>query len=173
MSFFLRVFASLSLLAFATTALCADQSLRADVGKPLQAAKDLLQQKKYKDALGKVDEAARVANLTPYERFIIDRMRGAAAGGAGDTATALKSFDSALASDLMSKPDELATLEIMVGLSYSGKNYPKAADLLRKYRSDGGNNPQVLALLPQVLYLSGRFADAGKELSTQDRKSVV
>lgn len=167
MSLFLRVMAGLMLLASTTVAIAADQSLRAEVGKPLQAAKDLLQQKKYKDAVGKVDEASQIANLTPYERFIIDRMRGAAAGGAGDTATALKSFDSALASGLMSKTDELPTLEIMVGLAYSGKNYPKAADILRKYRTDGGSNPSVLALLPQVLYLSGRFADAGKELSAQ------
>jgi len=166
MSLFLRVIASLLLLVSASTSFAAD-SLRAEVGKPLQAAKDLLTQKKFKDAVAKVDEASKIANLTPYEKFIIDRMRGAAAGGAGDTVTALKSFDSALASPLMSKADELPTLEIMVGLAYSGKNYPKAADLLRKYRTDGGNNPAVLALLPQVLYLSGRFADAGKELSAQ------
>ncbi|MES2490207.1 MAG: tetratricopeptide repeat protein [Pseudomonadota bacterium] len=167
MSFFTRVIASLMLLASATVAIAADQSLRSEVGKPLQAAKDLLQQQKYRDALGKVDEAAAISKLTPYERFIIDRMRGAAAGGAGDTATALKSFDSALASGLMTKADELPTLEIMIGLAYSGKNYTKAADTLRKYRQDGGNNPAVLALLPQVLYLSNRFADAAKELSAQ------
>ena len=104
------------LVAF-TGAVVADQkaadkgsSLRAEVGKPLQVARDLMQQKQYKEALAKVDEASHIANLTPYEHYIVDRMRGAAAGGAGDPATAIRSFESAQASGLMPKADELATL---------------------------------------------------------------
>lgn len=142
-------------------------SLRAEVGKPLQAARDLMQQKQYKEALAKVDEASHIANLTPYEHYIVDRMRGAAAGGAGDSATAIRSFESALASGLMPKADELATLEAIGSQAYTAHNYPKVIETVGKYRDEGGANPAMLSLLPQVLYLAGRYGDAAKELSVQ------
>ena len=106
--------------------------LRAEVGKPLQAARDLMQQKQYKEALAKVDEAAHIASLTPYERYIIDRMRGAAAGSTGDAATAVRSFEAALASGLMPKADELATLEAISGQAYAMRNYPKVVEAMEK-----------------------------------------
>ena len=65
----------------------AQETLRPEIGKPLQAAQELLKEGKYKDALGKVREADAVSDRTPYENYILDRMRGSAAAGAGDDAT--------------------------------------------------------------------------------------
>lgn len=142
-------------------------SLRAEVGKPLQAARDLMQQKQYKEALAKVDEASHIPSLTPYEHYIVDRMRGAVAGAAGDPATAIRSFEAALASGLMPKADELSTLEAISGQAYAMRNYPKVIEAIGRYRDAGGTSPAVLGLMPQVLYLAGRYGDAAKELSTQ------
>jgi len=64
----------------------AQETLRPEIGKPLQAAQELLKEGKYKDALGKVREADAVSDRTPYENYILDRMRGSAAAGAGDDA---------------------------------------------------------------------------------------
>ena len=66
------------------------QALRAEVGKPLQQAGELLKANKAKEALAKVREAENAPNRTPQENLMIDRMRGAAAIRAGDNATAIR-----------------------------------------------------------------------------------
>ena len=47
----------------------AEEALRADVGKPLQAAQDLMKAGKYKDALARVREAEAAGNRTPNENY--------------------------------------------------------------------------------------------------------
>ena len=49
----------------------AQETLRPEIGKPLQAAQELLKEGKYKDALGKVREADAVSDRTPYENYIL------------------------------------------------------------------------------------------------------
>src|SRR5882762_9643628 len=71
----------------------AAETLRPEVGKPLQAAQDLIKQQKYKEALAQIGEADAIPNKTAYETFILERMRGAAAAGAGDVDAAAKAFD--------------------------------------------------------------------------------
>ncbi|MGZ5252291.1 MAG: tetratricopeptide repeat protein, partial [Caldimonas sp.] len=44
-------------LAFAGGAVQAQESLRPEIGKPLQAAQELIKAQRYKEALGKVREA--------------------------------------------------------------------------------------------------------------------
>jgi hypothetical protein len=67
--------------------------LRPEVGKPLQAAQDLIKGGKYREALAKVREADGVSGKTAAENLMVERMRLAAASGAGDADTAAKSFE--------------------------------------------------------------------------------
>ena len=69
-------------------------TVRPEVGKPLQEAQTLITAKKYKDALAKVKEAEAVPARTPYENFVIDRVRGSAAANDGQDELALSSFES-------------------------------------------------------------------------------
>ncbi|SEQ03022.1 hypothetical protein SAMN04488038_103129 [Solimonas aquatica] len=165
-SHFTRTLIAAVLMAGATLAHAADkQTVRPEVGKPLQEAQTLIQQKSYKDALGKIDEAEKVGSLTPYESYIVDRMRAAAATGANDINTALKAYEESLASPQMPAAEKVQTLDVMAKLAYAGKNYAKAVDAIEKYREAGGNSPQTLELLPQAYYLTGKYGEAGKELS--------
>src|ERR1700687_4783204 len=95
--------ASLVLAGAAPVALAADQyqgaetkgeTVRPEVGKPLQAAQELLRAQNYKQALAKIQEADGVKDKTAYEVYVIDRLRGVAAVGAGDTDAAIRSFES-------------------------------------------------------------------------------
>lgn len=157
----------LSVALHAAAAAEARQGLRPEVGKPLQAAQGLLRQKNFKDALAQIDAAAQVPGTTPYERYIIARMRGAAAAGAGDGTAAVAAFESALASAQMPDADRAPTLQAIAGIAYGGKNYAKAAEAVQQYRAAGGADAATLALLPQSLYLEGRYAEAAKEMSAQ------
>src|SRR6266853_3265923 len=101
----------------------AQETVRPEIGKPLQAAQELLKESKYKDALAKVREADAVGDRTPYENYILDRMRGTAAAGAGDDATAVKSFEAVLSSGRLQTAEKLPILEATANASYRAKDY--------------------------------------------------
>src|SRR3990170_4747695 len=71
----------------------AQDAVRPEVGKPLQAAQELIRARKFEEALAKVREADAVGGKTANENFLIERMRLAAASGAGDADTAAKSYE--------------------------------------------------------------------------------
>src|ERR1700676_1852800 len=66
-----------ALVGLPVTSHAAD-TLRPDVSKPLNAAQDLYRAHKYKDALTKIDQAAAVPGKTPYESFMVEKMRATA-----------------------------------------------------------------------------------------------
>src|ERR1700704_4564673 len=62
------------------------QTVRPEIGKPIQAALELLKSKKGKEALAKVQEAQAVGDRTPYENYVLERVLGQAAATAGGPA---------------------------------------------------------------------------------------
>jgi hypothetical protein len=162
-------------LSVPTMAVAADKkaeepSVRPEMGEALKAAQEALAAKQFKVALAKIGEAeAAAANPTPYERYILDRMRGSAAVGAGDTATALKAFNAVVESPHLPTAEKVPTLDALVRLSFSSRNFPATIEALQKYRAAGGNKPETLEILPQALYLAQRYREAAAELTNQIR----
>lgn len=145
------------------------QQLRPEVGKPLQEAQTLIQQKNYKDALAKIAaaEQAAGAKASPYETYVIGRMRGVADLGAGDANGAIGAFEAALKSGETPDAEKLSSIETLAKLSYSAKNFPKAIEYINQYKAAGGNNAQVTGLLAQAYYLGGKYPDAAREINVQ------
>jgi len=143
------------------------ESVRSEVGKPLQAAQDLIKQQKYKEALAKLHEAEGVKDLTAYETSILDKLRGIAASGAGDYPTAAKSYEAVIASGRGTPAEQLKLTQAVAGLYYQAKDYPKAITWVNLYITEGGTDPQTSTLLAQAYYLSNDFANAAKALQEQ------
>ena len=139
------------------------QAVRPEIGKPLQAAQDLMRASKFKDALAKIREAESAPNRTPQENFVIDSMRGSAASGAGDSATAIRSFEAAVASGKAPAATQLKMIEALVGMHYSARDYPAAIQWANRYARDGGSGGQTRTLLIQAYFQSGDFANTAKE----------
>jgi hypothetical protein len=144
-------------------------AVRAEVGRPLLAAQELLKAQKLAEALARIAEADAVPNKTPHERFTIDRMRGAAAASAGDWALALRSFDAVIASGLLPAAEQLKMLPAMAGAAYRMKDYTKAAALAERYAKEGGTDPATRQLRIQSLYLGQAYGDAARELKASLR----
>lgn len=144
-----------------------NETLRPEVGTPLQAAQALMREKKYREALARIHEAENVKDKTPYEVYIIDRMRGVAAAGAGDAAVAIRSFEAAIASGRMPPPEQLTIVEAVARLYYQTKDYPRAITWLSRYLKEGGTAPQTRALLAEAYYLNHDYGQAAKELSSE------
>ncbi len=145
----------------------AQEALRPDVGKPLQAAEALIKSGRYKEALGKVREAEAAGSHNANETFLIERMRMAAASGAGDADTAARSFDAIAGSGRVSAADKLRMIESIAGSYYRAGQYAKSMQWGQRYFREGGTSGSIRTLLIQSQYLSGDFAGAAKELTVE------
>jgi tetratricopeptide (TPR) repeat protein len=139
------------------------QAVRPEIGKPLQAAQELMRASKFKEALAKVREAEAVSGRSAQENYLIDSMRGSAASGAGDNTTAMRSFEAVVASGKAPASSQLKMIEALVGLHYGARDYPTAIQWANRYFRDGGSGGQVRTLLIQSYFQSGDFANTAKE----------
>ncbi|MEO7337900.1 MAG: hypothetical protein ABIV63_15090 [Caldimonas sp.] len=145
----------------------AQEALRPEVGKPLQAAEALIKSQRYKEALGKVREAEGAGNRNANESFMIERMRIAAASGAGEVDTAAKSFEILSGSSRVSAAEKIRMIESIAGGYYRARDYAKAGVWSQRYFREGGTSPAIRTLLIQSQYLSGDYAGASKELTAE------
>jgi len=143
----------------------AEGALRAEVGKPLQAARDLIKAQKYREALAKVHETDAISGKTAGETQIIERMRLAAASGAGDLPAATGAFNNLNTGGKLSAAETQQFTESLAGSAYRAKDYAKAIQWGQRYASEGGNSASVRNLVTQAQYLSGDFAGAAKAIT--------
>jgi tetratricopeptide (TPR) repeat protein len=126
------------------------EKVRPEIAKPLQAAQDAIRAQKYKDALNRIHEADAVGGKTPFETYMIDRTRGAAAMGAGDNETAGRSFEAALNSGRVAPAEQGKIIQALASLYYRAGDYPKAIQWLQRSSKDGVGDGEDRALLIQA-----------------------
>jgi hypothetical protein len=133
------------------------QGVRPEVAKPLQAASDLLKAGKAREALAKAREADAMGGKTPAEQLVIDRMKGAAAQRAGDTAAAIAAFESVYERGSGSEKAQMAE---QIAFAYSQqKNNAKASEWVAKARAAGANSASLNQL---AAFLQGSSGDYGQ-----------
>ena len=158
---------ALSPSAWAADQAKSDEKIRPELGKFLQAAQQAIAAKNYQEALSQVAQTDAVKDKTPYEIYIIDRLRGAAAGGSGDLATAAKSFGAAIDSGKMPAADQVQVEGMMIGLYTNAKDYPNAVAWTQRYVKAGGNDPSILSNLVAEEYEAGDYAGASRDAQAQ------
>ena len=160
-----------SLLAAGLMTAAQAQGIRPEVGKPLQAASELLKAGKGREALVKVREADAVGGKNAAEQLMIDRMKGAAAQRAGDNATAVAAFESVFASGKLSGAEQAQVAE-SVAFAYSQmKNNAKATEWVAKARAAGGNSASLNQLAAYLQGSSGDYAQIFKDAQAQVQAS--
>jgi tetratricopeptide (TPR) repeat protein len=141
----------------------AQEQVRAEIGRPLQAARDLIKQQKYKEALAKLKEAEAVPNRTAHENLLIEQMRASAAMQAGDLATASKATQALLSSGKLSAADQGRFAAGLASLYYREKNYAEAAAWAQKATAVNPGDKTMRGLMIQSYYLAGDTAAAQRE----------
>src|SRR5262245_16994391 len=141
----------------------AQEAVRAEVGKPLQAARDLYKQGKYKEALAKLREAEAVPNRTPHENQLIEQMRAAVAGQAGDTEQAIKASQALLASGKLSEAEPARHAANLATLYYRNRDFANAAKWADRALKANPGDPAMRSLMIQSNYQAGDFQAASRE----------
>lgn len=140
------------------------EGVRPELGKTLLTIQDLLKAGNHQEALARIADADALTGKTPYEVFTLDRLRGAAAAGAGEIDLAVRSFEAVLGSGRLPAAEQVTILEALVGTHYHAKNYPQTIATAQRYFQLGGSNPQIRSAVTQARYASGDFATAAREL---------
>lgn len=141
----------------------AQEQVRAEVGRPLQAARDLIKQQKFRDALAKLKEVEAVPNRTANENFLLEQMRASAAMQAGDSATAAKSTQALIGSGRLSAADQGRYAAGLASLYYRDRDYANAAAWAQKATAANPGDRTMRGLMIQSYYLAGDTAAASRE----------
>lgn len=139
------------------------QSVRPEVGKPLQQASDLLKAGKAREALAKVREADAVSGKTSAEQLMIDRMKAATAQRAGDTAAAIQALEAIFNSGKLSGPEQAQTAEMLAFAYSQQKDWPRTNQWVQRAQAAGGNSAQLKQLQAYAQSQSGDYAAIAKE----------
>jgi hypothetical protein len=140
------------------------ETLRAEVLRPLTAAQELNKQKKHAEALSRFAEVDALVVVNPLEVFTIERLRAVVLIAAGETGQAAKALDKALQTEHGTVPDRLALMEHLVLIQYRAKVYADAALWAGRYLALGGERVQLRQLQAQALYLSAQYQPAAEML---------
>ena len=152
-----------ALLLVAAANLAQAQSLRPEVGKPLQQAYDLIKAGKGKEALAKVREAEGVPNKTAAESLQIDRMKASAAQRAGDNGAAIQALESVYGKVGGSEQAQVA--EQLAGAYAAARDNAKASQWVQKAQAAGNNSSTLKQLQAYLQGNSGDFAAVARDAS--------
>ncbi len=143
------------------------ETVRPEIGKPLQEAAELVKAKQFSEALAKIKSTDAVTDRTPFENLTIDRMRGAAAAGAGQLDVAVEAFQRVIDSARLPPAEQLQLVEGITASYFKAENYPKAIVWAQRYFKEGGTSENIRNLQTQAQYHSGDYAAVVGTLKSQ------
>ncbi len=157
----LTTLATATLLALSAPSMSLAQGVRAEVGRPLQQASDLLRAGKAREALAKAREADAVGGKTAAEQLLIDRMKAAAAQRANDFPTAIAALEAIHPRVSGGEAGQIA--EQLAAAYAQTRNNAKATEWMNRAIAAGNNSPTIRQLQQFLLSNSGDFAAIARD----------
>jgi Tfp pilus assembly protein PilF len=137
----------------------AAETVRAEIGGPLQAAQKMMSQGNAKGALNELRKLDGVGNKSANESYLIERVRAAAASSAGDYDMAARSFEALINSGKLSGAESAKFSEGLVGIYMRAREYGKANAAIQKALAKG-DDPKLRAYLIQNYVSMGNVGEA-------------
>jgi tetratricopeptide (TPR) repeat protein len=138
------------------------QQVSAKVGKPLKQARELMDQKKFKEALAKTQEVAAISGKTPAEEALVNEMLAYCMISLKDYAGAVAVYETMLNANQFKPEDTPKRILTMSQIYFALKNYPKSIQYGERYLKDTGFDFEVARQVSQAYYLQNNFARAGE-----------
>ena len=138
----------------------AKQSVSAKVGKPLQEAQKFASQKKFQQALTKVNEAQAITNKTPFEEYKVQEFLAYVQINLKNYAAAAKAYDYTINSGLLPPAELPQRLGALTQIYYQAKNYPQVIKYGNRYLKEVGPDVDQAQSVAQAYYVQNDFAHA-------------
>lgn len=141
-------------------------SVRPELFKLLDpnAIKPLMDAKNYTEVQSRITQADAIADKTPYETYVSDRMKLSLGSATGNDQMAMTALESIIASNRLQGAQQAEFIQALGNYYYNAKNYPKAIEWFKRYQKDSPTPEKVRASLVRSYYLSNDFAATKTEL---------
>lgn len=150
----------------------AAETLRPEIGKPLQEAQQLMKSGKNKEALAKLRQLDSVSGKSPNETYLIERTRAGAASAAGEYETAAKAFEYLIGSGKLSAAEKAQFSEGLIGIYMRAGDLSKANAAIERQLKER-DDPKLRAYLMQNYYKQGNVAALENELRAADKRGQL
>lgn len=123
--------------------------------KPLKAAQEAMQAKKYPEALAKLHEVENLPGKNAYDQYLIDEMLGYITVRTKDYAEAARALEAGFNSPYFDKSEAAQRVKVLTALNYTLKNYEKAIDFGTRAVKGGYADDEMYTTVAQAYYLQG------------------
>ena len=121
------------------------------------AVKQLMADKNYTEVQSRITQAEAFPAKTPYETYVLDRMKVALGSSTGNEAMTIEAV---IASGRLPAQDQGEFTLALGNMHYNAKNYPKAIEVFKRYQKDSPTPAKATPALIRSYYLSNDFAGA-------------
>lgn len=157
-----------SSVAVQSTAHAADEKPKVSkaAAKPLKAAQDAMQAKKYPEALAKLKDVQAVAGKNAYDEHLMNEMFGFVYVRTNQYAEAAKSLEAGLNSGFLDPSEVSQRVKALAQVNYQIKNYDKAIEFGNRAVKGGFADDDMYTLLSQAYYIKGDYKGTLKFVDT-------
>ncbi|MEJ7808376.1 MAG: tetratricopeptide repeat protein [Telluria sp.] len=141
-------------------------TIRPDMFKLLDPAKvkEMMAAKKFPEVQANITAAEAFPNVTPYESYVINRMKLSLAATSGNDAMAMAALEPVINSGRLDPSEKANFIEALANYNYNAKNFPKAIEWLKVYQKESPTPDKVRPALARAYLVTNDFAGAKAEL---------
>jgi tetratricopeptide (TPR) repeat protein len=141
-------------------------TIRPDMFKLLDPAKikELMVAKKYADVQANITAAEAFADRTPYEEYIINRMKLALGSSTSNDKMAMTALEAVINSGRADKSDHVDFIQALANYYYNAKDYTKALEWFKRYQAEAPDGSKVRRPMSRAYFLNNDFASSKQEL---------
>jgi hypothetical protein len=124
----------------------------------------LINAKNTAEIQSRIAQAEALPNKTPYENYVVNRLKMVAASVSGNDAGVLAAADEVIKSGFEPKESQAKLVLAMADIQYRAKNYGATIEQLKRYESMGGEMSVARPMMARALYLNKDYAGAKTQL---------
>lgn len=126
--------------------------------------KELMAAKNFTEVKSRIDQAAALPNITPYEAFILNQMRVQLGSASANNALLLPALEAMIESGRMQGKDKLNLIKAAGEINFSAKDYDKAIVWFKRYIDEGGEPAGVRSNIVRSYFFKNDFATTKVEV---------
>ena len=142
-------------------------TVRPELAKILDsnALQPLIAAKNAAEVQARITQAEALPNRTPYENYVLNRIKMAHASLTNNDPAILAAADEVVKSGFEPKENQAKLVLAMANIQYNAKNYTAANEQLKRYEALGGNMAEARVLQSRSQYLGKDYAGAKTQLA--------
>ncbi|HKZ73715.1 MAG TPA: tetratricopeptide repeat protein [Steroidobacteraceae bacterium] len=127
------------------------------VAKPLKAAQDALNAKKWQEALARLKEVQAIPAKSPYDEFLMNEMLGFAYVRTSQFPDAARHLEAGFNSQYFDQAQTASRVNALAQVNYQLKNYDKAVEYGNRAIKGGFADDDMYTLVGQAHYIKGDY----------------